>query len=145
VLVGQPSADPAHFVCTGIGTAKETAHVGAEEPLRGEGMTQAIKLALAEAGYQMHDIDYRISDVSGEQYYFKEAALGLNRVLRKRKVDFELWHPAECIGEVGAASGPVCVAIARMAALKAYAPGPAALLHFSNDDGLRLAVVASAS
>jgi 3-oxoacyl-[acyl-carrier-protein] synthase-1 len=145
VLVGRRPGDRPDIVCAGNGTATEVAHIDTEEPLRGEGMTRAIKQALAEAGCEMHDIDYRMADVSGEQYYFKEAALALNRILRRRKVDFELWHPAECIGEVGAASGPVCLAVAQMAARKAYAPGPAALLHFSNDDGLRLAVVTSAN
>ena len=33
----------------------------------------------------MHDFDYRITDLSGEQYYFKEAALALSRTLRQSK------------------------------------------------------------
>jgi 3-oxoacyl-[acyl-carrier-protein] synthase I len=144
ILVGQRFGTGT-VLCSGIGVAEEHAGIWSEEPLRGNGLTQAIKLALAEAGCDLFDVDYRITDLSGEQYYFKEASLALNRILRKRKVDFDLWHPAESIGEVGAASGVVCLAVARMAALGSYAPGPRVLLHFGNDSGLRSAVIAAVS
>jgi 3-oxoacyl-[acyl-carrier-protein] synthase I len=141
VLVG-PATGSDDVLCVGIGLAKERAHITSDEPLRGDGMTTAIKDALQEAECELHDLDYRISDVSGEQYYFKEAALALNRTLRRRKEEFELWHPADCVGETGAAAGLICLAVARMAAVVGYAPGRGALLHFASDDGSRAAVVA---
>jgi 3-oxoacyl-[acyl-carrier-protein] synthase-1 len=49
----------------------------------------------------MHDFDYRIADISGEQYYFKEAALALARTLRRRKPEFDLWHPANMLEKPG--------------------------------------------
>ena len=51
--------------------------------MRADGLATAIKGALADAGCEMHDMDYRITDLSGEQYYFKEAALALSRTLRQ--------------------------------------------------------------
>ena len=141
VLVG-PASGSDDIVCVGIGMAMERAHIASDEPLRGDGMTAAIKNALQEAACELHDLDYRISDVSGEQYYFKEAALALNRILRRRKEEFELWHPADCVGETGAAAGLICLALARIAAVIGYAPGRGALLHFASDDGSRAAVVA---
>lgn len=142
LLVESASGLPGELLCSGIGFGRETAHIRSEEPLRAEGLTQALKAALGEAGKAMHDFDYRITDLSGEQYYFKEAALALNRTLRKRKEEFEIWHAAECIGEAGAASGLTCMVTASMAIAKAYAPGPRALVHLSNDDGRRAAIAA---
>lgn len=124
---------------TGLGFAREVAHVDSEEPLRGDGLAAAIRAALQEAGLAMHDLDYRITDIAGEHYYFKEAALALSRTLRQRKEDFDLWHPAECTGEVGAASGVAMLALAEAACAKGYTLGPRVLAHWSNDNGHRAA------
>lgn len=140
LLVGKPQGD-GELLCAGLGFAMETAHVASEEPLRAEGLTTAIKGALTEAACTMSDMDYRITDLSGEQYYFKEAALALSRTLRQRKEAFDLWHPAEAIGETGAAAGLAALIVADAAARKAYAPGPNAIAHFGNDAGQRAAAV----
>lgn len=140
LLVGAPSGAPGEMLCTGIGFGRETAHINSEEPLRAEGLTQAIKGALADAGCGMHDMDFRITDLAGEQYYFKEATLALSRILRVRKEEFDIWHPAECTGEVGAASGATILAAAMAACSKRYAPGPHLLAHMSNDGGQRAAL-----
>jgi len=144
LLVGAAEAaggKAGELVCTGIGFGREAAHIDSEEPLRAEGLTHAVKAALTDAGCQMHDMDYRITDISGEQYYFKEAALALSRTLRQRKEEFDIWHPAECIGEVGAASGLSIVAVAGAACGKQYSKGPNILAHMANDAGQRAALL----
>jgi 3-oxoacyl-[acyl-carrier-protein] synthase-1 len=140
LLVGPPEGK-GELVCAGVGFAMEAAHIDSGEPLRAEGLSTAIKDALAEAGCGLHDLDYRITDVSGEQYYFKEAALALSRVLRQRKEDFGLWHAAECIGDAGAVAGVAAIAVAGAAGRKAYAPGPGVLAHLANDAGQRAAAI----
>jgi len=144
VLTRKPT-DAAQLICAGVGFATERAHIDSEEPLRADGLTQAIKNGLAAAGLELHQLDFRIGDMSGEQYYFKEAALALGRILRQRKETFDLWHPAECIGETGAAAGLACLAVALMASRKKYAPGRGVLLHASADGGQRAAMIAVAS
>ena len=139
VLVTEPRGGR-ELLCTGLGFAMEKAFIDSGEPLRGDGLTAAVKAALADAGCQMHDLDFRVTDLSGEQYYFKEASLALNRILRVRKEDFQLWHPAESHGEAGAASGMACLVVAHMAAAKGYAPGRMGLLHFAADEGHRAAL-----
>jgi 3-oxoacyl-[acyl-carrier-protein] synthase-1 len=143
LLVGPPRSKMAEMLCAGIGLSQEAAHIDSGEPLRGDGLVRAMQAALSESGVAMHEVDYRVSDVSGEQYYFKEASLALDRSLRIRKSQIELWHPADSIGECGAVSGIACLATAQAAARKGYAPGANALLHFSNDNGLRAAVVST--
>ena len=72
----------------------------------------------------IEDVDYRLTDANGEQYWFKEAGLAVTRTLRVTKEDFEIWHPVDCIGEIGAAIGPCALGVALAAARKNYAPGP---------------------
>lgn len=140
LLVARPSGKR-ELLCTGIGFGQEKARIDLDRPLRADGLTQAIKNALADAGRQIHQMDFRVSDLSGEQYYFKEAALALSRTLRQRKEEFDLWHPAEGIGESGAAIGPIIVSVAQVACRKGYACGPNILVHTAGDDGRRTATV----
>ena len=128
----------------GIGLGGEPSGIASGAPMRAEGLTAVIKSSLAEADLKLHDIAYRITDLSGEQFYFKEAALALNRVLRRRREDFELWHPAESIGDTGAAAGLASFVVGQQAALGGYAPGGSVLFHFGNEEGARAAVAAVA-
>lgn len=139
-LVGKPTGRR-ELICAGIGFGVETAHIDSGLPLRGDGLAHAHKAALAESERSMDDVDLRISDLSGEHYYFREAHLAYTRLARKQKDNPELWHPAECVGAGGAALGGVCLAVASAAVEGGYAPGHTALLHFSDDDGRRASVV----
>lgn len=128
------------LTCLGMGLGQEPATIDADEPLRADGLVAAIGSALSEAGRTMGDVDYRITDLSGEQYGFKEASLALSRTLRQRKERFDIWHPADCIGEVGAAIVPCMLGVADAAHKKGYAPGTNALCHAANDTGERAAM-----
>lgn len=145
VVVAAPYAsEQPQLACIGLGFGVEKATVEAEGiPLRAEGLTQAVRAALSEAGCGLEQMDYRLTDISGEQYYFKEASLALSRSLRVRKEFFQLWHPADCIGEVGAAIGPVILAVALAASRKGYGEGPNIFCHLGNDAGQRAAVLLS--
>ncbi len=129
------------LVCTGLGFGVEKAHVYSEEPLRADGLTAAIKEALDDADCEMGDLDFRITDISGDQYYFKEASLALLRTLRKRKESFDLWHPADCIGEVGPVIGLVIIIFLKAAFEKNYSKGNKLLAHFGDDNGKRSSVI----
>lgn len=138
--VGTADGPSPRLWCTGIGFGQELAPIDSGEPLRADGLSQAIKACLDDAGRQLHDMDLRITDNSGEQYYFKEASVALSRMLRQRKETFDIWHPAECTGEVGAASGISVIATAQEACREGYSPGPNVLTHWANDAGQRAAV-----
>jgi len=145
-LLAIPGDDvAAPLVLGGIGFAREPAPFGSGKPLRADGLVQAIRGALEEAGIALKDCDHRIADVNGEQYRFKEAALAITRLLRDRKVRFSLWHPGDCTGEIGAATLPVMLAMLFAGAAKNYLPGPVFLGHLGNDDEKRAAFVARAT
>jgi 3-oxoacyl-[acyl-carrier-protein] synthase I len=126
----------------GIGVGRETATIDSEEPLRGDGLADAIRSALVEADLTTYEASYRLTDLNGEHYKFKEAVLATMRFEHKRRPEiFDLWHPIEYLGDVGAAIVPCVLAVALHAGQKSYAPGKVALCHFGNDDGLRAAMV----
>lgn len=136
------STDP-QLISLGMGTARETATIESDTPLRAEGLVQAFKAAMNDSKRTLGDTDFRITDSNGEQYWFKEAALAVTRTLRERKEEYFIWHAADCIGETGAAAGPVALAVALAAARKGYAPGRGILCHFGGDDGVRVAMILS--
>lgn len=142
VLIGPPgrSQEP-ELLCIGMGFGQENATIDSDEPLRADGLVAAFRAAFTEAGRTIDDLDFRLTDSNGEQYWFKEAALAMTRTLRARKERFQIWHPADCIGETGAAIGPCSLGVALAATRKRYSPGPGVLFHFSGDDGERLALV----
>lgn len=142
ILVGRPSTGGGkQTLCLGFGTGKETASIESEIPLRADGLVQSIGGALADAGCAMGELDFRISDVSGEQYGLKEAALAATRLLRDRKEEFDILHPADCIGEVGAAAATASLCVLADANRKGYAKGDHALYHGGNDDGRRVSAI----
>jgi 3-oxoacyl-[acyl-carrier-protein] synthase-1 len=136
-----PSTGGAEMLIRGIGIGQEKATIDSGEPLRADGMVQAFRAALADGGSSWDDVHYRLTDLNGEQYYFKEAALSIARAIRKVKKEFDIWHPADCVGEIGAAAGPCVFGWALEAARKKYAPGAGVLCHFASDDGTRAAVI----
>jgi 3-oxoacyl-[acyl-carrier-protein] synthase I len=141
VLLAPARRIEAELHCSGIGFGTEPASVNSEQPLRADGLVEAIRAAFADSGLGYEQMDFRITDISGEQYGFKEAALAQLRSMRVRKEEFYIWHPADCIGEVGAAIVPVILGVALIAMRKGYAPGPGVLCHCANDDSQRACFV----
>ncbi len=93
----------------GIGAGCEQATIDSDKPLRGDGLAQAVQAALGDAGIEMPETAYRITDANGEHYKFKEASLVKGRLFNKRSPQiYDLWHPSEYLGEIGAAIVPVC-------------------------------------
>jgi 3-oxoacyl-[acyl-carrier-protein] synthase-1 len=143
VLVVPPStATQPVLQILGMGLARESATIESEEPLRAKGLLEAIRAAFQDAGLTIEAVQYRITDLNGEHYKFKEMTLAMGRLLRKPKPKlFDLWHPIEYIGDVGAAIGPLVLAVALHAGQKGYGVGPTVLCTFGNDDGERAAIV----
>jgi len=126
----------------GLGFGKEPAPILSEEPLLGRGLADAARAALAEAKLGLHEIDLRLSDVTGELYGFKELSLVEGRLMRVvRKEAQPLWHWAEAIGDSGAAAGLAQLVLADQAFRKGYAPGQRAICLTSSVAGERAVAV----
>ncbi|MEI5677265.1 MULTISPECIES: beta-ketoacyl synthase N-terminal-like domain-containing protein [unclassified Mesorhizobium] len=131
------SRKPDRLRLFGLGLARETASIYNKEdlPLRGDGMTSAYRSAFSETGIEMNQLGYRISDLVGEQYWFKQTTLASLRILRGRHDFQDLWSPGESIGNVGAAVVPLMIGMAQIAAIKGYAAGNPVLIEASNSAG----------
>jgi 3-oxoacyl-[acyl-carrier-protein] synthase-1 len=127
--------------CVGVGFGMEAATITSDNPLRADGMVGAIRAALKDAACEFSDLSFRIADLSGEHYPFKEASLAQSRLMRNSGGEFPLWHPADCIGEVGASFGPIAMGLVATAFARGYSPGPTALIHLAEDAGTRAAMI----
>lgn len=137
---GQGASD--ELAIAGFGLAHEQATIESTTGLRAEGLTTAVTQALRTAGVPLKDVAWRLTDLSGEHYKFKEAAFVAGRLNGgERAVPLGLWHPIEYLGEIGAAILPCLVAWAWHALRHGYAPGPLALCHIGSDAGERAALV----
>ncbi|MEZ2354720.1 hypothetical protein, partial [Caballeronia sp. RCC_10] len=126
----------------GVGIGEEPATIESTMAFRATGLTQALQRALGNAGVALKDVAYRLTDLTGEHYKFKEAAFAAGRLNGgQRLAPLELWHPMEYLGNIGAAILPCLLAQAMHAAQEGYAPGSLAVCHVSNDGGERAAVV----
>jgi len=125
----------------GLGFGEEKSSILSEKPLLGLGLTDAVRDALSDAGLQLHHMNCRFSDVTGEQYGFKEQSLMVSRLLRQRPRELPIIHAADRIGDTGAAAGLIHLIMARQGFLKGYGPGTRAIACGSAVGGARAAAV----
>lgn len=125
----------------GVGFAHESAHVLSEEPLLGKGLAEAARKALQQAQREIHEVDFRISDASGESYGLKEQALLLSKLLRRRREEFPIWHCVDSMGDSGAASGISQVAVVNNAITGGHALGTRVLCCTGSVNGERACLV----
>jgi 3-oxoacyl-[acyl-carrier-protein] synthase-1 len=135
------ASQAAQLVCRGVGFGVEEAHIDSEKPLRADALTTAIQAALHDAECSESALKFKIVDAAGSQYYFKEASVAFSRIDRTKRTEFDIWHPADCVGEVGAAIGPIMIGVLKAAFEKGYAKGDDVLMHVGNDDGKRAALI----
>ncbi len=124
---------------TGIGSAMEANSLYDETPCLGQGLTQAVGTAL-----RMSAADGPVTlvscDLNGERHRANEWAL----VLARSGVEHaspDLWHPAACLGDCGAASGALNLAFGALAVARGDLVPGQALAWGSSDDGERGAAV----
>lgn len=127
------TASKIYCAIEGIGTAIESAPVSSEAPCVGDGLTIAIYKALEMAKWHKDDVDQVYCDSNGEVYRAHEWMLALCRTLS----DPVVTHPADCIGDVGAAFSPLLIGMAAIALDRGYAKSDKILVFCSSDFGAR--------
>ncbi|HYO56487.1 beta-ketoacyl synthase N-terminal-like domain-containing protein [Archangium sp.] len=106
----------------------------------GEGLTRALSGAL-EALAPGRKVDQVIGDLNGERYRTDEYGFSLNRLSERFTDGSRIRTPADCWGDVGAASGPLFLILSAISAMRGYAPGPLALVWTSAEGGERAAAL----
>lgn len=101
---------------TAPSTWEETAHLYSSEPGKGEGLDKAVKGALQN--YNGPNIGKVFSTHNGEAYWSKELGVMLTRNNSRMSEDVVVEHPADCLGDMGAASSAGLIVLAAMDLLK---------------------------
>lgn len=144
VLVTPSQGLSGELTVRGLGFGQEKGTIESDEPLTGDGATNALRDALKSAGVEMAQTDYWLTDQNGEHYRVKECTIAQIRLERRYKPPsepYKILHPIEYVGDIGAAIGAFLMGQALFGAKLGYAPGPLALLHTGEDDGNRAAAV----
>jgi 3-oxoacyl-[acyl-carrier-protein] synthase-1 len=121
---------------TSVATAYETELIKTGAVCLGEGLSSAFKGALA-ALHASTFVDDMICDLNGETYRADEFAFTLVRTAQCFRRPGVFLAPADCWGDVGAASGPLFLALAVAGGLRGYSKGPYTLLWTSSEGGER--------
>lgn len=120
--------------------ASEPNRIYTETVCIGEGLSKVVRRVI---GFMPQDakIDAMLCDQNGEAYRADEFGFMLARSSDAFADPNEFGAPADCWGDVGAASGPLFAVLAATAAKKGYAKGPLTLLWTSSEGGERSAVL----
>jgi 3-oxoacyl-[acyl-carrier-protein] synthase-1 len=117
-------------------TADEPNLIKTDTVCIGQGLSEAFATALAEVPADDR-VTHTICDMNGEPYRANEYGFAVLRSPGKFSDDADFQTPADCWGDVGAASGPLFATLATIAARKEYAPGLLTFLWASSEHGLR--------
>ncbi|HLY08653.1 MAG TPA: hypothetical protein VKW04_05010 [Planctomycetota bacterium] len=147
VALRTPSSGPAPLGrITGLGVAEEPkdSTVLSDGHATGRGLVHAIEAAVRDAGLPEGRVGFRVSDLNGENYRGMETMLAGTRFYRTRREGFQIWHPADCVGDVGSAIGALLAIVALAGFAKGYAPERLAVGETSSEGGLRGAFLLAA-
>lgn len=122
---------------TAMGTAQEPDPLGGPRRSSGTGLCAAVAEALL--GLLDEQCFFSICDLNGESYRAQEWGILTTRLGARFQNQRALWHPADCIGDVGAASAALYIAMACRAFARRAVDADAALITCAADDGARAA------
>jgi 3-oxoacyl-[acyl-carrier-protein] synthase-1 len=129
----------AHVSTVALG--RESQLIKTSDICLGTGLTAVVQRAVGGLTLPAETINEVICDVNGERYRGEEWGFVCLRLPEYFDDPAAYWSPADCWGDVGAASGPLFAMLACHAAERGYAKGSRTLLWASSEGGLRSAVV----
>lgn len=146
------AAQGPELAITGMGAGVEPGRDGGsrEQAVTSQGLTKAIRAALAVTGVPFYDFPALIGDLNGEHFKFKEqmmAQMRLDRAppegrSRRPRGYVEHWNLIEYAGEIGAALMPAQLGWAFEMGRAGLLPQNRALCFAGEDDGRRVALTA---
>jgi 3-oxoacyl-[acyl-carrier-protein] synthase-1 len=108
----------------GLGRGREPAAERAEAPMTGAGLHQAAQQAVAQAGLRGADLRALVHDVSGAQRDFEDFLLARGRPPLDSATAARVFAPSFSVGEIGAAAGPLALAMLAFFIQKKVLEGP---------------------
>jgi 3-oxoacyl-[acyl-carrier-protein] synthase I len=124
----------------GVGLGTEPNVINSPTVCVGVGLTAAFRsaLSLVPHGVRVTDV---YCDLNGEPYRADEYGFTCLRTKQWFASASDFVAPADCWGDVAAASGPLCMALAAIAGRKGYASGSLAFVSASSESGERAGVL----
>ena len=113
---------------------------GSEEVNQALGLTTALRQTIAEAG-DLQAPPLVICDLNGDRYRALEWAFAAMRTIGHLQGEVPLFHPADCLGDTGAASGLINLLWASEALTKGYARADRALIWGASENCKRAAAI----
>jgi len=133
------SLDPLAHVAT-VSRSFEKHQIKTDTICIGEGLSAAIRGACGPLDRARGPVEQTWCDLNGERYRSTEYTYAVLRHWQLFKTA-QVAHPADCWGDVGAASGPLFAALAIAGWTRGYAKGRRALLWAGSESGYRAAAV----
>lgn len=124
--------------------AEEPGHIYSDDICLGDGLSSAISSAIDNAGEKIQNVGIQtiLCSMNGEAEIGKEWGTSMVRNSDAFDEAFELEHPAECYGDLGAATVPTLLGLAVAGLGKGYYKGPL-LVWSASDREQRGAVILS--
>jgi len=113
---------------------------GTSDPNQGAGLTRALREACRDAG-GLNNPPLVVCDLNGDRYRALEWSMASLRTVGRLHGNMEIQHPADCIGDCGAASGALNAVWAIVAFTKGYAGADRVLVWGGSDGKMRGAAV----
>lgn len=111
------------------GLSEEIGHRYSEEPYRGDGLSLAFNQAIENANTK--NIKQIYSSLNGESFGSKEYGVAVTRNSSEISEGYKHIHPADCYGDLGAASGVILLSLASINS------SGSTLCYGSSDDAFR--------
>jgi 3-oxoacyl-[acyl-carrier-protein] synthase-1 len=126
----------------GFGFGREDGHIYSRAPYRGEGLAAAFR-ALFQACARHDPIRTLYAGLNGESFWAKELGVARLRNSDRFGEPVTVQHPADALGDPGAALGPLMVGLAALGLAGGYRAGPC-LIYCGSDREDRAAVLLAA-
>ncbi|HVL21223.1 MAG TPA: beta-ketoacyl synthase N-terminal-like domain-containing protein [Amaricoccus sp.] len=124
-----------------IAGAREENRIRTETVCLGIGLGTAFRLAFEEARDGIGPVDRILCDMNGERYRGNEYGFAVLRNSGRLRDAGDFETPADCWGDLGAASGPAFVGLLTEAEARSYTKGALSLAWASSDSGSRAAAL----
>lgn len=134
---------------TGAASGQDDWRIDGDEPLRAQALTASLREAARQSGLAVADAEFHASGMNGEHWMGREIELAMSRAMERKRVEFPHHRIAQFIGDAGTAGavatlGWIAHEMRRLDAsghAGSLRLGRAGLLHFSEDDGRRSALM----
>src|SRR5262249_51162407 len=107
-----------------VAIGKETKLIKTTDTCLGEGLAEAVRGAVAGLSRSTETIHEVICDINGERYRGEEWGFVCLKLYQHFDDPLAYRSPADTLGDMGAASGPLFAMLACLAATRGYAKGP---------------------